>query len=258
MRTIGMGALAALALLTATPVAAQVQRVDPDARMDADLDPAPATPAAPAPVPPEPANDPLYPDVVDSPRVDGPDTTPDAAPTAAAPSTTVVPDRPVGDAQGYEKDDLIGAADDLFGQGAQELAQLIERILADQGKPIGYIVGREAAGAFVVGLRYGSGTLHHRIEGERPVYWTGPSVGFDVGGNAAKSFILVYNLYDTQDLYRRYPQGEGAAYFVGGFTASYLRRGDIVLIPIRLGVGVRLGANIGYLKFREKNSWLPF
>ena len=250
-------ALAALALLTvapvATPVAAQVQTVDPDARMDADLDPASTTPVPQAPVAVEPANDPLYPDVAD----DGAAAGPVPAPVPAS-QPTVVPDRPAGDAGGYEKDDLIGAADDLFGQGAQELAQLIERILADQGKPIGYIVGREAAGAFVVGLRYGSGTLHHRIEGERPVYWTGPSVGFDVGGNAAKSFVLVYNLYDTQDLYRRYPQGEGAAYFVGGFTASYLRRGDVVLIPIRLGVGVRLGANIGYMKFREKNSWLPF
>ena len=238
MRNVAMRAFAALALLAASPAVAQVQSVDPDAEMDADL-----SPSAP-PVPAEPANDPLYPDAVD-----------DAASPAPEPVPTTTP--ATTDA-GYERDDLIGAADDLFGQGAQELGQLIERILADQGKPIGYIVGREAAGAFVVGLRYGSGVLHHRIEGERPVYWTGPSVGFDVGGNAAKSFILVYNLYDTQDLYRRYPQGEGAAYFVGGFTASYLRRGDVVLIPIRLGVGVRLGANLGYLKFRPTNNWLPF
>lgn len=237
-------AMAAVVVVgAAVPADAQVQRVDPNTALDADLDG--------QPVPTEPATDPLYPDA--------PPTTGQAPVFEAAPvPTTTVPDRPVEDAGGYEREDLIGAAEDVFGQGAQEIAQLIERILADQGKPIGYIVGREASGAFVVGVRYGSGTLHHRIEGERPVYWTGPSVGFDVGGNAAKSFVLVYNLYDTQDLFRRFPQGEGAAYFVGGFTASYLRRGDIVLIPIRLGVGVRLGANIGYMKFREKNSWLPF
>src|SRR3546814_7487262 len=95
--------------------------------------------------------------------------------------------------------------------------------------------GREAGGAFVVCLRYGAGTVFHKIEGHRDVYWTGPSVGFDVGGNASKSFVLVYNLYDTQELFNRFPAGEGAAYLVGGFTASYLRRGDVVLIPNRLG-----------------------
>ena len=83
-------------------------------------------------------------------------------------------------------------------------------------------------------------------------------MGFDVGGNASKTFVLVYNLYDTQDIFKRYPAGEGAAYLVGGFTASYLRRGDVVLIPIRLGVGYRLGANLGYMKFTEKSNWLPF
>jgi hypothetical protein len=110
----------------------------------------------------------------------------------------------------------------------------------------------------VLGLRYGSGTLKHKVEGEQPVYWTGPSVGFDAGANAGSTFVLVYNLYDTEDLYRRYPSGEGAAYLVGGFNASYLRRGDVVLIPIRLGVGVRLGANVGYMKFSKKQRWLPF
>jgi hypothetical protein len=158
----------------------------------------------------------------------------------------------------YQKDDLIGAAEGVFGKGAEGLAGIIEKILKDQGEPNAYVAGREASGAFVVGLRYGSGTLFHKVEGQRDVYWTGPSVGFDVGGNASKSFVLVYNLYDTQDIFQRYPAGEGAAYLVGGFTASYLRRGDVVLIPIRLGVGYRLGANIGYMKFTEKQDWLPF
>jgi hypothetical protein len=158
----------------------------------------------------------------------------------------------------FRKDDLIGAAEGVFGKGAKGLGELLEKILKDQGEPNGYIAGREASGAFVVGFRYGSGTLTHKIEGDRAVYWTGPSLGFDVGGDAAKVFVLVYNLYDSQDLYKRFAQVEGRAYFVGGLSATYLRRGDIALIPVRLGVGVRLGANVGYMKFSEKSRWLPF
>lgn len=158
----------------------------------------------------------------------------------------------------FQQDDLIGAAEGVFGKGAKGLASLIEDILKKQGRPNGYIVGREAGGAFVVGLRYGSGTLYHAVEGERPVYWTGPSIGVDAGANAANSFTLVYNLYDTEDLYKRFGAGEGQAYLVGGFNASYLRRGNVVLIPIRVGVGARLGANIGYRKFSKKQRWFPF
>ena len=102
------------------------------------------------------------------------------------------------------------------------------------------------------------GFLDRRREGKRDVYWTGPSLGFDLGGNASKTFVLVYNLYDSQNLYKRFAAGEGAAYLVGGFNASYLRRGNVVLIPIRLGVGYRLGVNAGYMKFTEKRNWLPF
>ena len=138
------------------------------------------------------------------------------------------------------------------------MADLIEDLLHEQGEPSAYITGREAGGAFVVGVRYGSGTMHHAIEGDRPIYWTGPSVGFDFGADANKVFVLVYNLHDSQKIFRRYPAAEGNAYVVGGFTASYMRRGDIVLIPIRLGVGARLGVNAGYMNFSEKNRWLPF
>lgn len=169
-----------------------------------------------------------------------------ANPAAAAPGAT------------FRKDDLIGAAEGVFGKGAKGLGDLMEKILKDQGEPNGYIAGREAAGAFIVGLRYGSGTITHKVEGQRPVYWTGPSLGFDFGGDATKVFVLVYNLYDSQDLYKRFAQVEGRAYFVGGLSASYLRRGDVALIPVRLGVGLRLGANVGYMKFSEKSRWLPF
>lgn len=227
---------------TPMPASAQIRTVDPNDAIDADL----------APVPQGEQNREATPDGL---PVNGnpppPASTPASAPAAPANAAAAQPAT-------YERGDLIGAAEGVFGRGAEGLASLIEKILKDQGEPNAYITGEEAAGAFIVGLRYGSGTLHHKVEGSRPVYWTGPSVGFDVGGNAAKSFVLVYNLYDSQDLYKRYPQGEGAGYFVGGFTASYLRRGDIVLIPIRVGAGLRLGANIGYMKFSEKGRWLPF
>ncbi len=146
----------------------------------------------------------------------------------------------------------------MFGKGAEGLAKLIRDVLKKQGEPNGYIVGREAGGAFVVGLRYGSGTLFHKVEGQRPVYWTGPSVGLDAGANAGSTFVLVYNLYDSEDIYKRFPAGEGQAYFVGGFNASYLRQGNVVLIPIRMGVGLRLGVNAGYMKFSRKQNWMPF
>jgi len=172
-----------------------------------------------------------------------------SAPAAATTAST---------ATTYGEDDLIGAAESVFGKGAEGLARLIEDLLAKQGRPTAYIVGREAGGALVAGLRYGSGTLHHKVEGTRPVYWTGPSVGFDAGANAAKTFVLVYNLYDTEDLFKRFLAGEGQAYFVGGLHVSYLRWGDIVLIPIRMGAGLRLGVNAGYMKFSKRQRWLPF
>lgn len=158
----------------------------------------------------------------------------------------------------YQRDDLVAAAGGLFGDGAKGLARIIEDILADQGEPNAYIVGSEAGGAFIIGLRYGSGTLFHAVEGEQPVYWTGPSIGFDAGANGASTFVLIYNLFDSEELFRRFPAVEGDAYLVGGLTASYLRSGDKVLIPVRLGAGLRLGANIGYMNFSRKRRWLPF
>lgn len=252
-------------ILVPLPAAAQMTEVDPNTAIDSDLDNPDQTPPPPATnETPDygtdygtPATDPSLDSdlatgneqVTGAPQDSAADTTP-ADPAAAAtsvdPSTT------------YKEDDLIGAAEGVFGKGAQGLAGLIEDILKKQGEPNAYIVGREAGGALVVGLRYGSGTLYHKVEGERPVYWTGPSIGFDAGANAGNTFVLVYNLFDTEDLYKRFPAGEGAAYLVGGFNASYMRSGDVVLIPIRVGVGARLGANVGYMKFSKKQRWLPF
>ena len=152
-------------------------------------------------------------------------------------TTTVITE----DTATYKQDDLIGAAEGVFGKGAQGLAWADRRHSQEQGEPNAYIVGREAGGALVLGVRYGSGTLHHKIEGELPAYWTGPSIGFDAGANAGNTFVLVYNLFDSEELYKRFPAGEGAAYLLGGFNASYLRRGDVVLIPIRVGVGCATG-----------------
>jgi hypothetical protein len=150
-----------------------------------------------------------------------------AAPEAAAPNAS----QRASQASTVARKDVFSAAEGVFGKGAEGLADLIEDLLRERGDPSGYITGREAGGAFIAGVRYGSGTLHHGIEGDRPVYWTGPSVGFDFGANADKVFVLVYNLHDGEKLFRRFPAGEGKAYVVGGFTASYLRRGDVVLIP---------------------------
>ena len=181
------------------------------------------------------------------------------APVEAAPQATEAPAGTTAPPAGtIPRRDIFDAAENLFGRGAEGLAGILERILGDQGEPIAYIAGEEASGAFIFGLRYGSGVMRHRIEGDRNVYWRGPSLGFDVGADASKVFVLVYNLNDGQRLFRRYPAAEGHAFAVGGFSASYLRRGDIVLIPVRLGVGLRLGVNAGYMRFSERNRWLPF
>ena len=223
-------------LMLAAPAAAQIETIDPNDAIDADLgQPAKADVPSDTDIP------------TDSPVIGKEQLPADTSSAAVA-----------VDAATYQDDDLLGAAEGVFGKGAEGLGKLIEDILKKQGKPNGYIVGREGGGAFIVGLRYGSGTLHHRVEGEKPVYWTGPSIGLDAGANAGSTFVLVYNLYDSEDLYKRFPSGEGVAYLVGGFNASYLRRGDIVLIPIRVGAGLRLGANVGYMKFSKKQRWLPF
>lgn len=237
----------ALALGAAPAAALQVQTVDPSS-------PQAHSNAAPS----GSGQSETMGDQANSPPID---LAPPAAPEEAQPSAPPPPPPSASRApsdQTYQQGDVLDAAEGVFGRGAEGLAKMIERILKDQGRPTAYIAGREIGGAFAVGLRYGSGVLHHKIEGDRPVFWTGPSLGFDFGGNAAKTFVLVYNLYDSQELYHRFPAAEGTAYLIGGFTASYLRRGDIVLIPIRLGVGWRLGASVGYMKFSERSKIMPF
>jgi len=268
LKTASIAVAATFALLGSASSAQELESIDPDAAysgaIDGDLAPpaelpaddadAPqsvtytATPPVDAPAAPEWANPVQVDQVPDAGLPEAEATTTTAGATTAGASTETT----------YGEDDLIGAAEGVFGKGAKGLAGLIEKALKDQGQPNAYIVGREAGGAFVVGARYGSGTLFHKIEGERPVYWTGPSIGFDAGANAGNTFVLVYNLYDSEDLYERYPAGEGQAYVVGGMHASYLRKGDVVMIPIRVGAGLRLGVNAGYMRFSKKQRWLPF
>ncbi|MDQ0248282.1 hypothetical protein J2W22_000329 [Sphingomonas kyeonggiensis] len=247
-----MAAIAALGM-GSLPASAQQQMttIDPNTAIDSDINtPPPAQDPYAAPAQQQQQDVPAPPPQDPYPQQQGPagQQPPSAGPTGSARAQATT----------YQRDELVGAAEGVFGKGASGLGKLIEDILKDQGQPNGYIAGSEASGAIGVGLRYGSGMLFHKVEGQRKVYWTGPSIGFDLGGDANKVFVLVYNLYDSQDLYKRFPQGEGRAYFVGGLSASYLRRGDVVLIPVRLGVGWRLGVNAGYMKFSEKKRWLPF
>jgi len=271
MRRLVITSLAAMAMLagSAAPALAQVKTVDPNQAIDSDLAPAPS-----------PAQDDAYArskqvsPAQDNSAQESQDTQPAYAPPVQQPPQTTPPategyapparadearrNEATQSAETYDRNDLMSAAEGVFGKGAEGLAGILEKILKDQGRPNAYIAGREASGAFVVGLRYGSGVLYSKIEGQQPVYWTGPSVGFDVGGDANKVFVLVYNLYDSEDLFKRFPAGEGHLYFVGGFSASYLRSGNVVLIPVRLGVGWRAGVNVGYMKFTHHEKWLPF
>lgn len=247
----------ALAVLTGgSPAFAQIETVDPNAAIDGDLSGAQPTAPQPPVAPPETTT--TYPDrVLDLPPEMQP-ADPAVAPVDPAATPAEQASAAVTTSDTYKEDDLIGAAEGVFGKGAEGLARMIEDILKKQGEPNGYIVGREGGGAFIFGARYGSGTLFHKIEGQQPVYWRGPSLGIDVGANAAKTFVLVYNLFDSQDLFESYGAGEGQAYLIGGFHVSYLRRGDVVLIPVRMGAGLRLGVNVGYMKFSKKQKWLPF
>lgn len=158
----------------------------------------------------------------------------------------------------FDQESVLDAATGFFGSGAKGLAKVIEKVFADNGRPNAYILGNEGSAALIIGLRYGNGTMFHKIEGERKVHWTGPSIGFDAGANLSKVFVLVYNLYDTDDLFHRFPAVEGSFYWIGGVGVNYQQKGDIVLAPMRVGVGLRAGVNLGYMKYSKKKKLLPF
>jgi hypothetical protein len=154
--------------------------------------------------------------------------------------------------------EIVRAGHRFFGGVTRGLAELVEKATSQWGQPNGYILGQEGSGAFVVGLRYGDGTLYTKNAGDRRVFWEGPSVGFDAGGDGARTMMLVYNLPATDAVFQRFAGIDGSAYFVGGLGMTALTANNIVVVPIRTGVGLRLGANIGYLKFTPNKTWNPF
>jgi hypothetical protein len=160
--------------------------------------------------------------------------------------------------QTFSPDEIVNAGHNFFGNVSRGLASVVERAVSNWGLPNGYILGEEGSGAFVAGLRYGEGTLYTKNAGDLRVYWQGPSVGFDWGGDGARTMMLVYNLPATGAVYQRFAGIDGSAYFVGGFGMTALTANNIVVVPIRSGVGLRLGANIGYLKFTPAATWNPF
>jgi hypothetical protein len=158
----------------------------------------------------------------------------------------------------YSDDEVLTAASKFFSSGAKDLSEVLAKVMKEKGQPVGFIRGEEASGAVGVGLRYGHGSLELKGGGGRKVYWQGPSLGFDIGGNASKVFILVYDLPGSQSLFQRFPGVEGSLYFVGGFGVTYLQSGKITLAPVRFGAGWRQGLNVGYLNFSPKKRYNPF
>lgn len=157
----------------------------------------------------------------------------------------------------YDQESTLKAVTDFFGQTTEGLAKVVEKAFKEQGRPNGYIRGEEVAGALTVGLRYGDGELMMKRGGTAKVYWAGPSIGFDAGANASKVFTLVYKLPGIDAIYRRYPGVDGSLYFVGGAGINYQRLEGVTLAPIRLGVGVRTGASVGYVHYRREKSLNP-
>ena len=211
------------------------------------VDPAPRV-AAPAPRPKAP------PPAWDTRTVrDAEPTPPPAPPVAAMPLPPPDPG-----ALGYSPDEINSAGRGFFGTISAGLASVIDHAFQKFGRPTGYILGEEGGGAFIAGLRYGEGRVVTKLQGDRKIYWQGPSAGFDFGLAGSQVMFLVYDVTDHEQLFQRFTGIDGSAFLVGGVGITYLKRGNIVLAPIRTGLGVRLGANIGYLKFTPTPSLNPF
>jgi hypothetical protein len=158
----------------------------------------------------------------------------------------------------FTPDEIVRTGHRFFGSVSRGLAEVVQAAFSRWGEPNGYVLGQEGSGAFVVGLRYGDGKLYTKNAGDRRVFWEGPSIGFDTGGEGARTMMLVYNLPATEAVYQRFVGIDGSAYFIGGFGMTALASGNIIVVPIRSGVGLRLGANVGYLKFTPQATWNPF
>ncbi len=158
----------------------------------------------------------------------------------------------------YSSNEVVEAGNHFFGSASEGLAKVVEYSFQRNGHPTGYVLGEEAGGAVVAGLRYGEGTLYTKGFPPQKVYWQGPSLGYDFGANGSKSFTLVYNLQYPAQLYERYAGIDGSAYLVGGVGITFQQHDDVILAPIRAGLGLRLGANVGYLKYTPSPTWNPF
>ena len=158
----------------------------------------------------------------------------------------------------FAGEEIVETGGEFFGSVSQGLASLVERATSQFGLPNAYILGQEAGGAFFAGARYGEGTMYTRNQGEHAIFWQGPTVGLDFGGDGSKVMMLVYNLSSVQEAYGRYPGVDGSAYVIGGLGMTVIKYGDVVMVPIRSGVGLRAGLNVGYLKFTDQPTWNPF
>lgn len=160
--------------------------------------------------------------------------------------------------QTYDKTDIVKEAGEFFGAGAEGIADVVEKIFKERGRPNAFIKGEEGSGAIGIGARYGEGNLIIKGVGSSKIYWTGPSIGFDAGGNYSKVFTLVYNLPSFDVIYQRFPAVEGSFYYIGGVGVNYHQSDNIILAPMRVGVGLRGGVNVGYVRYSKKKTWNPF
>ena len=163
-----------------------------------------------------------------------------------------------GSPESFDSNELVESGHQFFGSASRGIALALQEAIRRWGEPNGYILGQEASGAFFGGLRYGEGKLFTRNAGDRRIFWQGPSLGFDVGGDGARTMMLVYNMPFTEALYKRFVGIDGSAYFIGGFGVTAVAADEMVVVPIRAGVGARLGVNVGYLKFTAEPTWNPF
>jgi len=158
----------------------------------------------------------------------------------------------------YSSEEIVAQGHQFFGKTTRGLAEAIEYVFREQGEPSAYIVGEEGSGAIIGGLRYGEGTIYYKNGATKHIFWQGPSIGWDFGGNGSRTLTLVYNSLSPEDLYTRFAGVEGSAYLIGGMGVNFERKDQITLAPIRTGLGARLGANVGYLKYTPHATWNPF
>jgi hypothetical protein len=180
---------------------------------------------------------------------------------APPPQVTLSPLPPANlgpDEEGYSIDEIMAASAGFFGKVSANLGAVIEYLFQNSGRPTGYVLGTEGGGALLAGVRYGSGTLYLRAGGSHPIYWHGPSLGTDVGAEGSKTIFLIYRLGSPEQMYASFTGIDGSAYLVGGVGATLVTNGSVIMAPIRSGMGLRLGANIGYIRFTPKATWNPF